>query len=1421
MHRPMARSTAGTRRLVTTGSCPPWRGFTTALPVPSLSARAFRALVVTGALVSAYLLGAGAGVAAETDGLGGPARTAPSSEFGASAPSRPGQNVPGLSGSSAPAAHSGFTLLSADAGLIEIEHRLPPEPYGAGSRAVVTTWLAIPPDARARAQMTVLAEEPAAWVDQLEESARKELLASIDPETELLGRPTTMRNQHVVALRHAWLRRGPDGSLRQVTRARFSIAIEGGAQGRRSSGADAFEGLYQSLLLNYEQGKSWRIAPPQAQPLRGTDYFSSTSAPWIKVWCDHEDIYAIEGADLERLGIDLEEIDPLTLRMFTPLQTRLQETVSVEDAPSWMTPLAIHLVGMEDGRFDTGDRILFLGYGPDTWFTSKGFTQPGLEAYARDPYTNENPYWLTWGGSFSTPPLRMEEAPSGELFEPYVDRVRDRIHLEEDEAYNPRMREIGVGAADWELYWWRERIATQDRDDVSTVTVSIPDPVETEPVSVFARFWGANDSNSRSPFPPPDHDLEFALNGNFIDRRTWEGHARQDFRGEGNWLVPGDTQVFLMTIHGHLDNTIQRLDQINLAFIDLEYTRRLRARNDQIAFFPGGLSGVQSFAVRGFGGDDVLVVDATDSANPVLVPGVAVAEEGATTIRFRASADPRGSLPARFVLRRESALGTPRLERDQQIAGGYLRERTDPVQMIILTHPLFDDAAERLAQYRRTHFPDRENAEVTIVNVDDVYDEFSFGRPDPVAIRNFLQWVRHRWNGGNPDDGPAYVVLLGDAHRDYRGKEVANPSNFVPTYNRYFYSGYVNQVYDPRFSSDDFFVLLDLPQDDGLDLFLGRLSCETQTQAMTMVDKIIRYETESAFGPWRDRVTLVADDICQGTSRDGLGWEHLRQTEVLADNIFPGTIQLDRIYLVEYGAECAYTNKPDVANALLRSMNDGTLVVNFTGHGSESQIADERIFETSSVGSLTNSDRLFLFLTASCSVGKFDVTTPSLAEALMRHPNGGSIAVFSASSVASSSGNAGVNQRFFSKMFPGGDVTRVRPIGEAAVEAKIAGQGDLNELRFALHGDPAVRLLTARSKIDLITTVVATGEAYSDTLQRGALTELSGRVLDEMGEVRSDFDGQAIIQVYDSEVARVVIDPQRVTPVRYELSGVPIFRGTARVTNGEFRTLFQVPSALRTGPRGPAQIYVYAHDGQRDALGALPELFVPETVPAPSSDQTGPSITLSLAQQGDFVSPGAEITATLFDSSGVNVTGLVPSRAVIFRIEEEGEVLLAEDLSNLVTFGDDFRSGELRHRLPGSLVPGRRYDAVLEASDNVNNRSSVRTSFSLSGSGATGFQLGRVFNLPNPTEQHTHFLGELSEEAFVEVEIFTLSGRRIMRIPEQRMTPDRFANMGIGWDGRDADGDRLSNGVYLYKVTARPVRGGASRDRIERLVVSR
>ena len=440
---------------------------------------------------------------------------------------------------------TGFVLLFAQESALEIEHRLDPT-YLAGRAdllPVATTWIAIPPGAEVSAHLTVLEEAPAAWVDQLGSAQRAALLESLEEEdVALLGEPTVLRNQAVVQLRHSWLRRGRDGSVRQIMGARFSVTIDPREADafRRARGADAFEGLYRSVLINYEQGRAWRLARARPAPRRGSDYFSSTEAPWIKVWCNREDLFAIRGADLEALGVVLELIDPLTLRMVAPRQTPLAEAVSVEDAAGWMSPLAIHLEGMEDGRFDPTDRILFLGYGPDAWFTSKGFTQPGLEAFARDPYANENPYWLTWGGSFTTPPARMEEVPAGDTTEPLVDRVRDRIHLEEDTIYDPRMRELGIGAADWELYWWRARIANQDRDDDSPITVTVPDPVESAPVSVFARFWGAN--NLQGDPTIPDHDLELLLNESFIDRRTWEGYNRNDFEGEGLWLQTGDTR---------------------------------------------------------------------------------------------------------------------------------------------------------------------------------------------------------------------------------------------------------------------------------------------------------------------------------------------------------------------------------------------------------------------------------------------------------------------------------------------------------------------------------------------------------------------------------------------------------------------------------------------------------------------------------------------------------------------------------------------------------------------------------------------------------------------------------------------------------------------------------------------------------------
>ncbi|MCA9728232.1 MAG: hypothetical protein KC729_11155, partial [Candidatus Eisenbacteria bacterium] len=1077
--------------------------------------------------------------------------------------------VSALPAAGLPTTVRGFSIVATDSdGLVvecvhqptQIDDRdgdLAPE-VGADEPEAVT-WIAVPRGATATATMTVLEEVPASWVNALTPEMHEQLNRFLSEPLELLGAPTRLRNQRVVPLRHRWLRRDGAGGLREITRARFRIAFhenpssqdgsgasDGAPRGSETrispTGADLFEHLYKGTVLNYAQGRAWRTAMRPPLP-RGGDYFSSTNAPWVKVWCDHEDLYVIEGTALEALGIDLDTIDPETLRMFTPLQVPLDEETPVDEAPDWMSPLAIRLSGMEDGRFDPTDRIQFIGYGPDSWYSTKGIA-PTVEDYARDPYNNENPYWLTWGGGFSEPPARILEQPTEPPSPPYETTVRDRVHVEEDHFYDARMQKSPLA---WERFWWAKVTAVGTRDEARSLSFTIPDPVESENVRIFARFWGAN--NPR--WSRPDHDLEVRLNDRPVGRYSWENVAAQDVREAGVWLVPGATQELQITARGREERPDFVVDQIAFAFLDLEYTRRLHAHDDAIAFFADDRDEERSFAIDGFQAEDLLVFDVTRANVPEILPAQFVAEGGGRTLQFRADGGHVDALPARIVVRSLNRAASPRLERVRTSPEGYLRERTDPAQMVIITHDDFREAAEELAAYRRRHFPDRAQAGVSVVDVEEIFDEFSFGRRDPVAIRNFLQWSRTHWTGGDPEDGPAYVVLVGDAHFDPRGKVTTTFSDFVPTYLDYFDRTLLSSNEDPRFSSDDFFGLLDGADDQALDLFIGRLSVETPGEAATVVRKVISYEEESDLGDWRNRMTLVADDICQGTTYDILGWSHLGATERLDQDVLPRSLEREKLYLIEYGAECIYPTKPQATADLIQAINRGTLVVNFVGHGGEGQIADERLFDLASVGSLTNARRPCLFLTASCSVGKYDVSTPSLAEAMIRHPNGGAVAVFSATSVARAYGNRYVNEGFFAHMFPDRNVAGVRPVGESVAAAKLQDP-ELNSRRYVLHGDPAVRLLVPREPVQISISGAATG-ANGDTLRRGDVVEISGQVTTAEG-APAEFEGEAIVTVFDSAVLR---QPEPgFPPYDYELPGAVIFRGTTAVRNGVLGTTF-------------------------------------------------------------------------------------------------------------------------------------------------------------------------------------------------------------------------------------------------------------------------
>jgi flagellar hook assembly protein FlgD len=84
-------------------------------------------------------------------------------------------------------------------------------------------------------------------------------------------------------------------------------------------------------------------------------------------------------------------------------------------------------------------------------------------------------------------------------------------------------------------------------------------------------------------------------------------------------------------------------------------------------------------------------------------------------------------------------------------------------------------------------------------------------------------------------------------------------------------------------------------------------------------------------------------------------------------------------------------------------------------------------------------------------------------------------------------------------------------------------------------------------------------------------------------------------------------------------------------------------------------------------------------------------------------------------------------------------------------------------------------------------------------------------NYPNPFVDETAFAFDLTQPAEVTIKIYTVSGKliRVLR------TNAEAGYTIVEWDGRDAEGDPISNGAYLYKVIARS--GDRQIEKIEKL----
>lgn len=1154
-----------------------------------------------------------------------------------------------------------------------------------------------------------------------------------------------LRNQPVVRVKFCPVQYNLlEKSIRIYAKIRVRIVFDAGARMKLPllTGKETDESIYQQTLLNYPQSRKWRLSRPVQQKPLAPNF---QSGECLKIFIEKSGFYQLTGSELTAFGINISAIDPATLRLFNNGGEVLPQNLNAS-RPNGFLETAIQVSGAEDGRFDAGDAILFFGQSPE-----KTIFDPETREFTHtlNPYSKSNVYWLTWG---DTAGKRMAIATAFQNPQLQKTTFTDFRFVEEE-----LLNVLQSGTS------WFGRKFRADGLPLN-YTLNLKSPVPDSPVQIRAQFCLIG-------YGPHEGFLDFK------DNRL------ETFKMFGN----DNEDVIYKLIDISANQVLDLADGLNefqvgyvspgangsclVDWLEITYQRELVFENDPLFFNSAPDSGVIEFRIRNLQSEPVQIFNVSrfDSVTQIQYT------QNGNMIQFVDSV--WAEVPAFYLAVTPSQYRTVT---NAQIANlANLRGQNPGADYLIIAPSQFYEAAMILKSLRENV----DSLDVRIFDSQDIYNEFGCGIADPVALRDFIKFI---FENGTPQ--PRYVVLLGDGHFDYKGISTSQP-NWIPP----FETDETN-VTTSR-SIDDFFVCI-RGNDKLMDLSIGRLPVSTSEEARNLVNKICHYESDSAPGSWRNTVTIVADDEYVQNGRQSLTeLYHTTQAEDLAA-LFPAGFDLTKIYLINYpvvrNASVSGITKPQVNEDLVSQINQGTVILDMIGHSHEWQFAHENVFSMSNdVPLLENANRLPFLVVASCAFGRFDGAAEKfIAEEMLVKQNGGVIASFASTRLSFPNANSALNNYLMRSLF----LNPVNPmrLGDAARTAKNLYQ-NINTEKYHLLGDPALVLKTPRETFRINTVSPDSLRALSRVTVNGGLD--SPRKLAVSDELTLH------LKVFDS-VQNLTYTAAPGRSVRYKMPGNVIFRGTARVVDGQFQVKFVVPKDISYGGNA-GRISGYINGGGVSATGYRNNIYLGGTDTS-LRDYEGPKITIGFKnrhfQSGDVVPENPVLEVTICDSGcGINLTGEVGHKITLVCDDVTAQKVDVTALFNYER--DSFYRGTFEYPL-NHLKPGN-HRVKIKAWDNFNNSSTEEANFVIVADGKLLLQ--NVLNYPNPFRDETSFTCNVNLPAEISIRIYTLAGRLIRQMPP--ILAQQGFNLLCEWDGTDAEGDRLANGVYLYQISARSEAG--------------
>lgn len=699
---------------------------------------------------------------------------------------------------------------------------------------------------------------------------------------------------------------------------------------------------------------------------------------------------------------------------------------------------------------------------------------------------------------------------------------------------------------------------------------------------------------------------------------------------------------------------------------------------------------------------------------------------------------------------------------------------------------------------------------VRVVNVAEIYNEFSSGTPDPSAIRRYMKMLYDR---ASDDALPRYLCLFGNCFWDNRmltdyakGKSA---DDYLPAFETDADATDATRE-NIRFGSlysyvtDDLYTWLDDSEGTNQrrakpDIAVGRFPCSTAEEARVLVDKSISYLNNAQTGMWKTRAFVLADD------KDNL--LHMNTGELVA-NMFNTTtdnsLLLRKVYWDIYPRTITATgySYPQATALVQQEMQRGALLFNYVGHGSPDQISHAKILVKDDFD-LTTGGRLPLWVMASCEISPYDTERDDIARRGLMNDQGGAVAMVCASRSVYADYNEALNLALLEHLM---DKTKAHTMGEALRLAKCDvvtnyTDVDINKLKYAFLGDPALTIAMPRrdaaidsiNHVDLSTTT-------SVALAAGSVATFSGYVKAEDGGVDETFNGTVTLHVADRlETFTGLNNSGSAKVMTFTDRTKTIFEGSDVVKKGRFIVRVPIPRDISyTNDAGRVQIYAVSADGQTEAAGSNTQFCLNGTDASAATDTLGPKVFAYL-DTPDFVDGGITSSnpvfgATISDESGINASGS--------GVGHDIELTLDGDAQSVVVLNDDFSydfgsytTGHILRQL-NNLAPGE-HQLSLRVWD-INNHLTVST---------LNFYVGDVqpyFDVnvsENPARTSTRFMVNHATvveagSSRVEIEVYDTYGRRVWTTT----TSLTSAYAAVDWDLTDQSGSRLAPGLYLYRA---------------------